>query len=69
MDRGKVVRSQEEMDSMPEYGRYRDVDGDGIAYRTLPGAASTRSSTGEQAMMRMVYTQRTPRYTTIPWLG
>ena len=38
MDRGKVVRSQEEMDSMPEYGRYRDVDGDGIAYRTLPGS-------------------------------
>ena len=36
MDRGKVVRSQEEMDSMPEYGRYRDVDGDGIAYRTPP---------------------------------
>ena len=38
MDRGKVVRSQEEMDSIPEYGRYRDVDGDGIAYRTLPGS-------------------------------
>ena len=41
MDRGKVVRSQEEMDSMPEYGRYRDVDGDGIAsvsytHLTLP---------------------------------
>ena len=38
MDRGKVVRSQQEMDSIPEYGRYRDVDGDGIAYRTLPGS-------------------------------
>ena len=38
MDRGKVVRSQEEMESIPEYGRYRDVDGDGIAYRTLPGS-------------------------------
>ncbi len=38
MDRGKVIRSQEEMDSIANYGRYRDVDGDGIAYRTLPGS-------------------------------
>tara|TARA_Y100000588_G_scaffold330250_1_gene367014 strand:+ start:855 stop:2642 length:1788 start_codon:yes stop_codon:yes gene_type:complete len=38
MDRGKVIRSQEEMDAMPNYGRYRDVDGDGIPYRTLPGS-------------------------------
>ena len=38
MDKGKVIRSQEDIDSIPEYGRYRDVDGDGIAYRTLPGS-------------------------------
>ena len=38
MDRGKVVRSQEEMDAIANYGRYRDVDGDGIPYRTLPGS-------------------------------
>ena len=38
MDRGKIVRSQEEMDSIANYGRYRDVDGDGIPYRTLPGS-------------------------------
>tara|TARA_Y100000588_G_scaffold169641_1_gene183342 strand:+ start:12327 stop:14114 length:1788 start_codon:yes stop_codon:yes gene_type:complete len=38
MDRGKVIRSQEEMDAIPNYGRYRDVDGDGIPYRTLPGS-------------------------------
>ena len=38
MDRGKVIRTQEEMDSIPNYGRYRDVDGDGIPYRTLPGS-------------------------------
>ncbi len=38
MDRGKVIRSQEQMDAITNYGRYRDVDGDGIAYRTLPGS-------------------------------
>ena len=38
MDRGKVIRNQEEMDAIPNFGRYRDVDGDGIAYRTLPGS-------------------------------
>jgi 2-oxoglutarate ferredoxin oxidoreductase subunit alpha len=26
------------MDAIPNYGRYRDVDGDGIAHRTLPGS-------------------------------
>ena len=26
------------MDSIENYGRYRDVDGDGIPYRTLPGS-------------------------------
>jgi len=38
MDRGKVLRTQEEMDAIVNYGRYRDVDGDGIPYRTLPGS-------------------------------
>jgi len=38
MDRGKVIHNQEELDAIPNYGRYRDVDGDGIPYRTLPGS-------------------------------
>ena len=38
MDRGKVIRTQKEMDAVANYGRYRDVDGDGIPYRTLPGS-------------------------------
>jgi 2-oxoglutarate ferredoxin oxidoreductase subunit alpha len=38
LDRGKVIHTQEEMDAIPNYGRYRDVDGDGIPYRTLPGS-------------------------------
>ena len=38
MDRGKVVLTKEQLDSIENYGRYRDVDGDGIPYRTLPGS-------------------------------
>ncbi|HJN56059.1 MAG TPA: 2-oxoacid:acceptor oxidoreductase subunit alpha [Candidatus Poseidoniales archaeon] len=38
LSRGKVIRSQEELDAVQNYGRYRDVDGDGIPYRTLPGS-------------------------------
>jgi 2-oxoglutarate ferredoxin oxidoreductase subunit alpha len=38
MDRGKVLRTREEVDAVANYGRYRDVDGDGIPYRTLPGS-------------------------------
>lgn len=35
-DRGKVL-SAAELDAAVEWGRYRDVDGDGIPYRTIPG--------------------------------
>ena len=35
-DRGKVM-SREDLDSGREFGRYLDVDGDGIPFRTLPG--------------------------------
>lgn len=36
MDRGKVLTA-EDLDKIKEFARYRDVDGDGIPYRTLPG--------------------------------
>jgi 2-oxoglutarate ferredoxin oxidoreductase subunit alpha len=35
-DRGKVL-SAEDLDNMDRFGRYLDVDGDGICYRTIPG--------------------------------
>ena len=38
IDRGKVLRNQEEFDAIENFGRYRDVDGDGVPYRTLPGS-------------------------------
>ena len=36
MDRGKVLTA-EDLEKIEEFARYRDVDGDGITYRTLPG--------------------------------
>ena len=41
MQRGKVLRGDEIPD---DFGRYRDVDGDGIAPRTLPGDENPRSA-------------------------
>jgi 2-oxoglutarate ferredoxin oxidoreductase subunit alpha len=36
IQRGKVL-SKEDLDRLGGFARYKDVDGDGIAYRTLPG--------------------------------
>jgi 2-oxoglutarate ferredoxin oxidoreductase subunit alpha len=36
MDRGKIL-DEEDLERLGEFARYRDVDGDGITYRTLPG--------------------------------
>ena len=36
IDRGKVL-DQETLDRIGRFGRYRDVDGDGIPYRSVPG--------------------------------
>ncbi len=35
-DRGKVLTAKD-LEKLGSFGRYRDVDGDGIPYRTLPG--------------------------------
>jgi 2-oxoglutarate/2-oxoacid ferredoxin oxidoreductase subunit alpha len=42
-DRGKVM-SAAELDSAKEFGRYLDVDGDGIPYRTYPGTHPKKGS-------------------------
>src|SRR5205814_8545178 len=42
-DRGKVL-TEEQLESMPRFERYRDVDGDGIPYRTLPGNRDWKSA-------------------------
>jgi 2-oxoglutarate ferredoxin oxidoreductase subunit alpha len=41
--RGKVL-SKEDLDRLGSFARYKDVDGDGIGYRTLPGTDHPRAS-------------------------
>jgi 2-oxoglutarate ferredoxin oxidoreductase subunit alpha len=60
MDRGKVLDA-EGLKAAGEFARYRDVDGDGIPYRTLPGnpvmgAAYFTRGTGHND--RAVYSER-----------
>jgi 2-oxoglutarate ferredoxin oxidoreductase subunit alpha len=43
MDRGKVLGAKE-LDEGRPFGRYRDVDEDGITVRTWPGSHATRGS-------------------------
>jgi 2-oxoglutarate ferredoxin oxidoreductase subunit alpha len=42
-DRGKVM-SAADLDAATEFGRYLDIDGDGIPYRTYPGTHPTKGS-------------------------
>jgi len=42
-DRGKVLDA-DALDAMQDWGRYKDVDGDGIPYRTLPGTHPTKGA-------------------------
>ncbi len=42
-DRGKVMTA-EELEAGKNFGRYLDVDGDGIPYRTLPGTHPTKGA-------------------------
>ncbi|HET6440456.1 MAG TPA: 2-oxoacid:acceptor oxidoreductase subunit alpha [Anaeromyxobacter sp.] len=43
IDRGKVL-SREDLDRLGGFARYRDVDGDGIGWRTLPGTEHPRAA-------------------------
>jgi 2-oxoglutarate ferredoxin oxidoreductase subunit alpha len=43
LDHGKVM-TFEELEAGKDFGRYLDVDGDGIAYRTLPGVHPDRGA-------------------------
>lgn len=42
-NRGKVLDAQQ-LEDLPRFGRYLDVDGDGITYRTIPGTHPTKGS-------------------------
>jgi 2-oxoglutarate ferredoxin oxidoreductase subunit alpha len=43
LDRGKVM-TYEDLEAGKDFGRYLDVDGDGIPYRTYPGTHPTRGA-------------------------
>lgn len=64
MDRGKVLNA-EELEKLGKFERYRDVDGDGIPYRTVPGtnhplaAYFTRGSGHNE---KAAYTERPDDY-------
>lgn len=64
-DRGKVL-SAEELDSRQEkWGRYLDVDGDGICYRTYPGTHPTKGAyvtRGTSHNEYAGYTEESPIY-------
>jgi len=43
LDHGKIM-THDQLEAGTPFGRYRDVDGDGIPYRTLPGVHPSRGS-------------------------
>ena len=64
IERGKVL-TKEDLDRLGSFGRYQDVDGDGIPYRTLPGtehpkAAYFTRGSGHNAMAQ--YSERPEDY-------
>ncbi len=60
LDRGKVM-SAEELEAGRDFGRYKDVDGDGIPWRTLPGTHPTKGSYFTRGTTRNPYAQYSER--------
>jgi 2-oxoglutarate ferredoxin oxidoreductase subunit alpha len=58
MDHGKVM-SEADLDAAREFGRYVDVDGDGITYRTLPGTHPTKGAYFTRGTSRDEYAKYT----------
>ena len=53
-DRGKVM-SAEELEAGKEFARYKDVDGDGIPWRTLPGTHASKGAYFTRGTTRDAY--------------
>jgi 2-oxoglutarate/2-oxoacid ferredoxin oxidoreductase subunit alpha len=70
IDRGKVIRTEQELKEhigkFREFARYRDVDGDGIGYRTLPGMIDNPAAAyfcrGSGHSERATYTEKPEEY-------
>ncbi len=58
MDRGKVLTAAQ-LEAGPEFGRYLDVDEDGITFRTYPGTHPTRGSFFTRGTARDPYARYT----------
>jgi 2-oxoglutarate/2-oxoacid ferredoxin oxidoreductase subunit alpha len=54
MDRGKVMTAAE-LESGKDFGRYLDVDGDGIPYRTYPGTHAQKGAYFTRGTTRDAY--------------
>ncbi len=64
-DRGKVL-DRKKLEEIDEFGRYLDIDGDGIGYRTLPGTHPTKGAFFTRGTSRdeyAVYTESPETYT------
>src|ERR1017187_4421341 len=64
IDRGKVL-SAEDLTKLGGFARYRDVDGDGVGYRTLPGTnhpAASYFTRGSGHNDKAQYTEREDDY-------
>ncbi len=59
-DRGKVMTAAE-LEAGKDFGRYKDVDGDGIPWRTLPGTHPTLGSYFTRGTTRNAYAQYSER--------
>jgi 2-oxoglutarate ferredoxin oxidoreductase subunit alpha len=59
-DRGKVMTA-EELEAGKDFGRYKDVDGDGIPWRTLPGTHPTKGAFFTRGTTRNPYAQYSER--------
>ncbi|MFZ2739725.1 MAG: 2-oxoacid:acceptor oxidoreductase subunit alpha [Burkholderiaceae bacterium] len=59
-DRGKVMSAQE-LEAGKDFGRYKDVDGDGIPWRTLPGTHPTKGSYFTRGTTRDAYARYSER--------
>ena len=53
-DRGKVL-SAEQLEAGVDFGRYKDVDGDGIPWRTLPGTHASKGAYFTRGTTRDAY--------------
>ena len=64
-DRGKVMSADDLVNAKEKWGRYLDVDGDGIPYRTIPGTHAEKGAYFTRGTSRneyAVYTEKGDEY-------